>query len=137
LDDLSWTVRGGRVWMHTVDAWPVESWSAGAWRPVSIGLRAVEFDTLGRPRPTNDALRILSGDVTSRRISLDDRAVADLLDRRPVPVDLDARGPVAVAWRDEVIGRGAVTAEGLKSEIPKARAADLRRGIERARARDA
>lgn len=137
LDELSWTVRGGRVWMHTVDAWPVESWPAGAWRPISIGLRAVEFDTQGRPRPTNDALRILSGDVTSRRISLDDRALTDLLARRPVPVDLDTRGPVAVAWRDDVIGRGAVTAEGLKSEIPKARAADLRRGIERATTREA
>jgi NOL1/NOP2/sun family putative RNA methylase len=127
LERLSWTVRGGRVWMHTVDAWPLDAWPEGGWRPISIGIRAVEFDTKGRARPTNDALRLLSADIHERRIDLDDEAVRRLLKRKPVATELDVRGPLAVGWRGEVVGRGAGTGEGLKTEIPKARAADLLR----------
>ena len=41
--------------------------------------------------------------------------------------DLDVRGPVALRYLGEVIGRGATTPGGVASEIPKARAADLKR----------
>jgi NOL1/NOP2/sun family putative RNA methylase len=128
LEGFSWTVRGGRVWMHSVDSWPLASWAPGGWRPISIGIRAVEFDTKGRPRPTNDVLRLLSGAITDRRIELDAEACLSFLRREPVPApELDLRGPVAVSYRGDVIGRGARTGGGLKTEVPKARASDLRR----------
>jgi NOL1/NOP2/sun family putative RNA methylase len=130
LDGFSWTVRGGRVWMHSVDSWPLASWAPGGWRPISIGIRAVEFDTKGRARPTNDVLRLLSGAITERRIELDTEACRAFLGREPVAApELDLRGPVAVGYRGDVIGRGARTSEGLKSEVPKARASDLRRAL--------
>ena len=129
---FGWTVRGGRVWMHSVDAWPLESWSPDGWRPISLGLRAVEFDSQGRARPTNDVLRLLSPHVTERRVELDEAELRAFLGRRPVPCDLDLRGPVAVSFRGEVVGRGARTGEGLKTEVPKARARDLIRGLDRA-----
>lgn len=122
-----WLIRGGRAWLHTLDAWPLPAWEIGAWRPISVGLRAIEFDTLGRPRPTNDAIRWLGSDVTRRIIDLDDDALSALLRRIPVETELDDRGPYALRYDGDLIGRGAVTGEGLKSEIPKARAADLRR----------
>lgn len=132
LDELSWTVRGGRVWVHSVDAWPLEAWDKGdAWRAISIGLRAVEFDSRGRARPTNDVLRLLSDDVQERRVELDDDRLRTFLSRKPVPCDLDLRGPVAVGYRGQVVGRGARTADGLKTEIPKARARDLLRVLDR------
>jgi NOL1/NOP2/sun family putative RNA methylase len=125
---MGWLVRGGRAWAHTLDSWPLGSWTEGdAWRPVSVGIRAVEFDTQGRPRPTNDLLRLLGPAVRRRVVDLDDGGLADLLHRRPVPVDTEDRGPYALRYGGEIIGRGAVTEDGLKSEIPKARAADLRR----------
>ena len=127
LDDVSWTLRGGRVWMHSIDAWPLPAWDHGGWRPISVGLRAIEFDSRGRARPTNDFLRWLGSRIESRAIDLDDRELRALLRREPVPTQLDDRGPIALRWGGDVIGRGAVTADGLKSEVPKARAADLRR----------
>ncbi|HUF76267.1 MAG TPA: RsmB/NOP family class I SAM-dependent RNA methyltransferase, partial [Longimicrobiales bacterium] len=39
LDEWRWIVRGGRIWTHTLDAWPIESWAEGSWRPISVGLR--------------------------------------------------------------------------------------------------
>src|SRR5690606_16603877 len=106
-------------------------WAPGAWRPISVGVRAIEFDTRGRPRPTNDALRLLSAEVRGRRVDLDVERVRALLARKPLPVESDERGPVALALHGRVIGRGALTGEGLKSEIPKARAADLARALDR------
>jgi len=132
LDRLSWTARGGRVWMHSVDAWPLESWPDGGWRPISIGVRAVEFDTRGRARPTNDVLRLLSGAVQERRVELDPEACGRFLRREPVPGIPEIRGPVAVSCLGDVIGRGAQTGEGLKTEVPKARAKDLLRTMESA-----
>ncbi|MEX2467355.1 MAG: RsmB/NOP family class I SAM-dependent RNA methyltransferase [Gemmatimonadota bacterium] len=131
LDRFSWTVRGGRVWMHSVDSWPLESWPDGGWRPISIGLRAVEFDTRGRARPTNDVLRLLSGEVTERRVDLDEASCRSFLGRQPVQTPLDFRGPIAVRYQGDVIGRGALTGDGLKTEIPKARAHDLLRVMEK------
>ncbi|MDZ7778834.1 MAG: RsmB/NOP family class I SAM-dependent RNA methyltransferase [Gemmatimonadota bacterium] len=130
LNALSWTVRGGRVWMHSVSGWPLEAWAEGTWRAISIGVRAVEFDSKGRARPTNDALRLLSRDVDGRRVELSRSELRRFLDREPLASTLDLRGPVAVSYDGDVVGRGALTREGLKSEVPKARAQDLVRVLD-------
>jgi len=127
LSGVRWTVRGGRAWMHTIDEWPAEAWAPGEWRPISVGLRAIDFDSQGRPRPTNDFLRWLAADVTRRVLDPTPADVEALLARQAVPTDVDDRGPVALRSGGDVIGRGAVTVDGLKSEIPKARAEDLLR----------
>ncbi|HSH76632.1 MAG TPA: RsmB/NOP family class I SAM-dependent RNA methyltransferase, partial [Longimicrobiales bacterium] len=44
LERYGWTLRGGRVWAHSADEWPLRAWAAGPWRPVSVGVRAIEFD---------------------------------------------------------------------------------------------
>ena len=46
-----------------------------------------------------------------------------------MPLAEELRGPVALRRGVDVLGRGAATQDGLKSEIPKARAADLGRVI--------
>jgi NOL1/NOP2/sun family putative RNA methylase len=130
LDHVRWTFRGGRAWMHTIDEWPLEGWAEGRWRPISIGIRAIDFDSRGRPRPTNDLLRGWSGVVSDRVIDLSDDELGLLLRREAVATDIDERGPVALRHAGDVIGRGAVTVDGLKSEIPKARAADLLRIVD-------
>jgi precorrin-6B methylase 2 len=130
LDDVRWTLRGGRAWMHTIDAWPMEAWEPDGWRPISVGLRAIEFDSRGRARPTNDFLRWLGGRVTERVLDLGESELRALLRRQPVPTEFAERGPVALRYEGDVLGRGAVTVDGLKSEVPKARAADLRRYFE-------
>ena len=117
--------------MHSVERWPLEAWAPGAWRPISLGVRAVEFDSRERARPTNDVLRLLSPHVSERRLELDDGELRSLLERKPVATDLELRGPVAVSYRGQVVGRAANTAEGLKTEVPKARARDLLRVLER------
>jgi len=131
LDDalgaVGWTMRGGRAWMHTLDEWPLGAWTAGAWRPISVGLRALDFDSRGRARPTNDLLRWVGDHLGDRVAEVDDTTLEALLRREPVPTEIDDRGPITLRWRGDVIGRGAVTQDGLKSEIPKARAADLAR----------
>ncbi|MDX1492934.1 MAG: RsmB/NOP family class I SAM-dependent RNA methyltransferase [Longimicrobiales bacterium] len=127
LSSLGWTMRGGRAWMHTLSEWPLAAWEVGDWRPISVGIRAVEFDSLERARPTNDFLRWLDGGVTNRVLEVNDAELDALLRRAPVPTEVQDRGPYALRFEGDVVGRGAVTKDGLKSEIPKARAADLRR----------
>lgn len=131
LSAMGWIMRGGRAWMHGLEEWPLPSWSAGDWRPISVGIRAIEFDSQERARPTNDMLRLLDGSVTGRVLDVGDSALDALLQRQPVPTEVDDRGPYALRHDGDVVGRGAVTKDGLKSEIPKARAADLRRIRER------
>jgi 16S rRNA C967 or C1407 C5-methylase (RsmB/RsmF family) len=127
LEARGWIVRGGRIWTHGVEAWPLEAWRAGRWRPISVGLRAIELDSRGRPRPTNDLLRLLGPLVSRARSDLDRDRLKRLLDGGTEPAPMDLLGPVALALDGRVLGRGASTREGLVSEIPKARAADLRR----------
>lgn len=130
LEEYRWLERGGRGWMHTVSEWP--TWAneeASPWRTISLGIRSVDFDSRDRPRPTNDLLRLLATSDGPRTVSLDDGAMASFLARDPLTTDIGERGPIAVAWRGDVVGRGAVTGEGLKSEVPKARAADLKRAL--------
>jgi NOL1/NOP2/sun family putative RNA methylase len=149
LGTWGWTVRGGRVWVRSAEEWPLGDWAEGAWRPISIGIRAIEFDSGGRPRPTNDLLRFLDHRVTKARLELSDGRLAELLAGRPERAergvaenerppraagDLEPSGaplgPVALSFRGRVIGRGAFTREGLVSEIPKARAVDLARVLD-------
>ncbi len=127
--DWSWTMRGGRAWLHTVDAWPLAAWEEGGWRGISIGQRSLEFDSLGRLRPTNDFLRLVGGLIERAVVDLTPRDLGVLLDREPVAVDIDLRGPVALRLGDDVLGRGVMTGGGLVSEIAKARATDLRRTL--------
>jgi hypothetical protein len=60
-------------------------------------------------------------------IDVDPDSLARLFSRDAVETSHADRGPVALRFEGDVIGRGAVTVDGLKSEIPKARAADLSR----------
>jgi NOL1/NOP2/sun family putative RNA methylase len=129
LAEWRWTLRGGKVWLHTIDEWPLEAWDQGSWRPISIGLRALEFDSADRPRPTNDFLRLASSGVGSARVDLSVEELQQLLSGDAQAVEGELRGPVALAYGHEVVGRGALGEGGLVSEIPKARAADLRRAL--------
>ena len=135
LAHLSWIRRGGRLWAHTLDAWPLDAWREGpwrdgAWRPISVGFRAVDFDSRDRPRPTNDLLRWLGDSVSERVFDIDHERMVRLAHREAIDFEQDLRGPVTLRYEGDVVGRGAATVDGLKSEIPKARSADLRRALE-------
>ncbi len=132
-EDLGWTLRGGRLWLHSLDAWPLEGWSEGSWRPISVGFRAMEFDSRGRPRPTNDVLQWLGSRIRRSVVELDDADLDRVLARERLPVPPELKGLVAFRWRDTVLGRGACTDRGIRSEIPKSRAAELARGREKER----
>ncbi|MEQ8329318.1 MAG: hypothetical protein RH859_02520 [Longimicrobiales bacterium] len=131
LADTRWIVRGGRLWLHTAEGWPLDGWSDGPWRPISVGFRAVEFDSFDRPRPTNDLLQWLGPRVRAGRIDLDDARLRRLLDERALPAEPDHHGLVAFSWRDALIGRGIATERGVRSEVPKARGQDLVRVLDR------
>ena len=100
------------------------------WRPISIGFRAVEFDSRGRPRPTNDLLRWLGHEVHSRIVDVNNTQLHQLLTQQSVPVPGDLLGPVALRRSTDTLGRGAMTRDGLKSEIPRSRAIDLARALD-------
>ena len=125
LTGTSWMARGGRLWLHGAEAWPVEAWAPGPWRVVSLGLRALEVDPRGRPRPTNDLLQWLAGAVRASVVDLDDTAVSTLLAGEPLPWPAELEGLQALRYQGWVIGRGVPTPDGLRSEIPKTRARDL------------
>lgn len=127
LERRRWIVRGGRIWTHTLDEWPLEGWDPGSWRLISVGVRALELDSRGRPRPTNDFLRLVGEHVRSARVDLTRPQLEGLLSGRREPVEEPRRGPVALGLEGSVVGRGVLTDAGLLSEIPKARAADLER----------
>jgi hypothetical protein len=122
-----WIVRGGRVWIHTAQEWPLEAWAEGPWRAISVGLRAIEIDTRGRPRPTNDFLRLVGPHVRRARVDTTVAQLSGLLGGGIERVAGELRGPVALSLDGSVVGRGALGPEGLRAEIPKARAADLER----------
>ena len=130
LDKCKWILRGRRLWLHTMREWPVDAWETGVWRPISIGFRAVEFDSRGRPRPTNDLLRWLGHEVHSRIVDVNNTQLHQLLTQQSVPVPGDLLGPVALRRSTDTLGRGAMTRDGLKSEIPRSRAIDLARALD-------
>ncbi len=123
-------VRGGRLWLHSLEEWPLEAWSEGGWRPISVGFRAVELDSRGRPRPTNDLLQWVGPAVRRRVIDLGEDALLRALGREVLVLpDEESRGPMALRFRGEVVGRGMATRDGLRSEVPKARASDLANAV--------
>ncbi|MGB1779538.1 MAG: hypothetical protein ACPHQP_08295, partial [Longimicrobiales bacterium] len=130
LDHLQWMFRGGRAWFHTLDAWPLPAWDEGGWRAISVGIRGIDFDSRGRARPSNDLIRLFGEHLTGRVVDVDDEEIRTLLSRKPVPAAEPERGPISIRHRGDVVGRGAVTVEGLKSEIPKTRAADYLRSLD-------
>jgi NOL1/NOP2/sun family putative RNA methylase len=131
LDGWRWIVRGGRVWAHTASEWPLAAWRPGGWRVVSLGVRALELDPQGRPRPTNDLLRMLGPDLTQARVELSAASLLELVEGRPVRVEQHRAppGPVALALDGRVIGRGRITPQGLVGEVPKSRATELARAL--------
>ena len=130
LDECKWILRGRRLWLHTMDEWPVDAWKTGVWRPISIGFRAVEFDSRGRPRPTNDLLRWLGHEVRLRVVDVNDTQLHQLVTQKSLSIPGDFLGPVALRHSEDIVGRGAMTQDGLKSEIPRARATDLTRALD-------
>jgi NOL1/NOP2/sun family putative RNA methylase len=130
LRSCGWILRGDTIWAHRLREWPLEAWDAGDWRAVSVGLRAVEIDTSGRSRATNDLLRFASASVRGCVVDVDAERACRLLGGEPEPAEASSPlGPVALRYRGEVVGRGRYGREGLTSEIPKARAQDLLRAL--------
>lgn len=125
-----WTARGGRLWMHALEEWPLSGWEAGDWRAISVGIRSIDFDSRGRTRPSNDFLRLADTALERRGIDVDRDTLRRLVQREAVAVGEDERGPIAIRSGGTVYGRGAITVDGLKSEIAKARAADLLRVLD-------
>jgi hypothetical protein len=92
---------------------------------VSLGFRALEFDPMARPRPTNDFLQWLDAAVTASVVDLDEAQLTALLADGPLQWSELLSGLQALRWRGRVVGRGVPTTVGLRSEIPKARGSDL------------
>jgi len=124
-DGMTWIARGGRLWLHSLSEWPVEGWTPGRWRALSAGFRALEFDTRGRPRPTNDLLQWLGRAVTRGVVDLDTRELLGLLEGDALSPPEALYGLLALRWSGAVVGRGVATSAGVRSEIPKARGKDL------------
>lgn len=130
LASCRWILRGDTIWTHRLREWPLEAWEPGAWRAVSVGLRAIEIDTSGRARATNDFLRFASASLRACVVDVDADQMSRLLGGGPAPAEESSPlGPVALRYRGEVVGRGRHGREGLTSEIPKARAQDLLRSL--------
>jgi hypothetical protein len=130
LRSCRWILRGDTVWTHRLREWPLEAWERGDWRAVSVGLRAIEIDTSGRARATNDLLRFASASVGASVVDLDADRMGRLLGGEPAPAEAASPlGPVALRYLGDVVGRGRYGREGLTSEIPKARAKDLLRAL--------
>ena len=130
-DDLSALdaiLRGGRVWLHSMGEWPLEAWGPGRWRSISVGFRAVEFDSRGRARPTNHLLTWASSFVRAGTVDVERGELLSLLAGERIVAE-EPPGPTTLRYRGEVIGRAHSDGEGLVSEIPKARAADLGRVV--------
>jgi hypothetical protein len=126
LDGVSWIARGGRFWVHGAEEWPVGSWGEAAARVHALGIRAFELDARGEAKPTNDLLRWLGKRITRSSVNVDRKGFLRLLDGDVLPGTPDLRGSVALGHQGEVLGRGAASALGVRSEIPKQRALELR-----------
>jgi NOL1/NOP2/sun family putative RNA methylase len=126
-----WMRRGSNLWLHGLDAWPVEHWEAGRhWRVVALGLRAVDLSGDGPPRPTNDLLQRLDREITRNRVDLSADAWRGLLDGRRTDVPGIERGHVALGLETSngphVVGWGFVRDGRLKEHIPRGRRKWLR-----------
>ena len=61
---------------------------------------------------------------------MNDTQIHQLITQEPLPILENFLGPVALRRDDDILGRGAITQNGLKSEIPRARAIDLARALD-------
>lgn len=129
-DGFGWTLRADTLWLHSCGEWPLPGWEPGRWRAISVGLRAIELDTSGRPRATNDLLRFVSDSVRSAVVDVTEDSMLRLLAGEPGPADeATPLGPVALRLAGEVVGRGGCKLAGLFSEVPKSRAVELARAL--------
>ena len=132
LAGLGWMVRSENAWMHTCDAWPIESWEPDDWRVSSVGLRGLTPDARERPRATNYLLRRLGAAVRERVLELPGEVAMRVLHREEVAAPAMDPGYVALKVAGSVVGRASVGRSGIRHEIPKARAQDLLKVIETA-----
>lgn len=122
-EGLQWMARGDDLWVHRCDGWPLRVWGeSDRWRVVSVGLRAMVPDYKGRPRPTNDLLRLLEGALAQNLVSLSRAEWRSLLDGIEVDVPGVQSGFVPLGLDGHVAGRGLVRGEHVKHEIPKVQA---------------
>jgi NOL1/NOP2/sun family putative RNA methylase len=129
MDRFGYMRRGTNVWVHGLDAWPIETWEPGRWRSISNGFRAFDLNA-AYPRPTNDLFQLLDDAVGKRRVVLDPDGWTDLLAGRRVRVDEPPHGYVALVLAGEVVGRGFVREGVLTSQIPRGRTRWLRAAVE-------
>jgi NOL1/NOP2/sun family putative RNA methylase len=122
--------RGTNVWAHRVPEWPVEAWSPGRWRTVSVGFRGLDLGGNGPPRPSNDLLQVLDDAVAGRRVEFSPSRWLDLLEGRRVEIEGIADGYVALVLGGEVVGRGFVRDGVLRHEIPRGRTRWMRAAVE-------
>lgn len=128
---LGWMRRGTNLWLHGLDAWPVDSWDPGGhWRMVALGLRAFDLRGDGPPRPTNDLLQWLDHRVTRNRADLSASQWRDVLDGRATSVPGVERGHLALGLETDrsrhIVGWGFVRDGRLKDHIPRGRRKWLR-----------
>jgi NOL1/NOP2/sun family putative RNA methylase len=126
LAGAGWMRRGTNIWLHTVDDWPVEDWSAGDhWRSVATGLRAFDLSGNGPPRPTNDLLCWLDDRLATGRVELSAEEWLRLLEEREIPGE-GKDGLVALCHDGVVLARGFQRGGLLRHEVPKGRLRWLR-----------
>ncbi len=130
-EETSWLVRGSNVWLHTQDAWPVESLDPrGGWRVLSLGLRALSMEGRG-VRPTTDLIRWLEEPSGPRALHLDRKDWIELLSGRTLELDgARADGFVTLCLDGFGIGRGRIRDGRLVPEIPRKRGDWLRKVLE-------
>lgn len=134
MDGARWLVRGTNIWLHTQDAWPVESLDPrGGWRVLSLGLRALSHDGRG-VRPTTDLIRWLEGPSGPQALTLDREGWLELLSGRTIDLAEDhPDGFVTLCLEEFGIGRGVIRDGRLVPEIPRKRGDWLRKVLERGR----
>lgn len=92
---------------------------------VSIGIRLAHIMD-GRFKPTSYALMWLQPYITSSIVKVELQELTQLLLGQPVKARFDcARGYVAIAFENDIIGCGFYTGEELLCEMPKGRRAEL------------
>lgn len=123
LESIGWMVRKDHVWAHTAGSWPVEAWSGemkAGWRVVSVGLRALRRAPSALETPSSQFLTRWASMISQeRRVVLDEVRLRSLLEGGKLPSDGLPRGPVALVWNGDVLGRGMVGERGLSHELGK------------------
>ena len=123
-------LRGRGVWFHRCDRWPVSAWDPGRrWRFLALGLRSFEQESSGRYRPTNALLARLGSEIEKRWVELPRARFRDLLAGKGIQVEAPS-GYVALSLDGLTLGRGIVRGSELQHQIPKGRAAELRRALD-------